>query len=104
MRTRTTGKPATAPPREREAGNSLIGTEATPRDLSFRATWKLALRRARGKTNRGNSASWTKGKSGRRDARGNSGRPPDGAGRSAKRGDPPSRSSAIPKDRKRGQP
>lgn len=85
-------------------GDSPIRPGATPRDLSFRATWKLALRRARGKTNRGNPANPTEGKSGRCRCRGNSGRPPDGAGRSAKRGDLQSRLSAIPKDRKRGQP
>lgn len=46
-------------------GDSPIRPGATPRDLSFRATWKLALRRARGKTNRGNPANPTEAKSGR---------------------------------------
>jgi hypothetical protein len=41
-------------------GNPQIRPVATPRDLSFGFTWKLALRRARGKRNRGDSGNQTK--------------------------------------------
>lgn len=84
-------------------GDSPIRPEATPRDLSFRATWKLALRRARGKTNRGNPANSTEGKSGRRQYPGKLGETTRRSRKIGKAGRPASRLSAIPKDRKRGQ-
>lgn len=59
--------------RNEKRGNPPIRPAATPRDLRFRATWKLALRRAKGTRNRGNPGNRTNGKSGRYDTRGNSG-------------------------------
>jgi hypothetical protein len=82
---RTWGNPSSQRRHSRgndKRGDLLIKPAATPKDLRFRATWKLALRRARG---RKFGATRRFDRRHHRKVRhpGELGRPPDGAGRFA---------------------